>query len=36
MQMAAEDGQRMSEECQKILQTFARPLANGWPTGSGT
>jgi hypothetical protein len=36
MQMAAEDGRRMSEECQKLLQTFTRPLPNGWPTGSGT
>jgi hypothetical protein len=36
MQMAAEDGGRMSEECQKLLQTFTRPLPNGWPTGSST
>jgi Phasin protein len=36
MQMAAEDGRRMSEECQKLLQTFTCPLPNGWPTGSGT
>jgi len=36
MQMAAEDGRRMSEECQKLLQTFTRPLPNGWPTGSST
>ena len=36
MQMAAEDGRQMSEGCQKLLQTFTRPLPNGWPTGSGT
>jgi hypothetical protein len=36
MQMAAEDGRRMSEECQKLLQRFARPLPNGWPIGSST
>src|SRR5262245_13257127 len=36
MQMATEDGRRMSEECQKLLQTFTRPLADGWPTGRGT
>jgi len=36
MQMAAEDGRRMSEECQKFLQTFTRPLPNGWPTGTST
>ena len=36
MQMAAEDGRRMSEECQKLLQKFTRPSPNGWPTGSRT
>jgi hypothetical protein len=36
MQMAAEDGRRMSEECQKFVQKFTRTLPNGWPTGSGT
>ena len=36
MQMAAEDGRRMSEECQKILQKFTRTLPNGWPTGGNT
>jgi hypothetical protein len=36
MQMAADDGRRMSEECQKFMQKFTRPLSNGWPTGSGT
>lgn len=34
MQMAAEDGRRMSEECQKLLQRFSRPLSDRWPTGS--
>ena len=36
MQMAADDGRRMSEECQKILQKFTRTLPNGWPTGGNT
>jgi hypothetical protein len=34
MQMAAEDGRRLSEECQKIMQKFTRPMSSGWPTGS--
>jgi hypothetical protein len=32
--MAAEDGRRLSEECQKIMQKFTRPMSSGWPTGS--
>ena len=31
MQMAAEDGQRLLEECQKITQ---KSLSNGWSIGS--
>jgi len=31
MQMAAEDGQRMSEDCQKIMQKITRSLSNGVP-----
>jgi Phasin protein len=34
MQMAAEDGQRMLEDCQKITQQFTRSLSNGWTPGS--
>jgi hypothetical protein len=34
MQMAAEDGRRMSDECQKFLQKFTQQSTNGWPTGS--
>jgi hypothetical protein len=34
MQMAAEDGRRMSAECQKLMQRFSRPLPTGWPAGS--
>jgi hypothetical protein len=34
MQMAAEDGRRLSDECQKVMQTIARSLSNGWPTAS--
>jgi hypothetical protein len=32
MQMAAEDGQRLMEDCQKITQKVTRSLSNGWPT----
>jgi phasin protein len=35
MQMAADDGRRMSEDCQKIMQKITRSFSsNGWPTGS--
>ena len=34
MQMAAEDGRRLSDDCQKVLQTITRSLSNGWPTAS--
>jgi hypothetical protein len=34
MQMAAEDGRRMTNECQKLMQTFSRSPSNGSPTGS--
>jgi Phasin protein len=34
MQMAAEDGRRMSEDCQKVMQKITRSFSNGWPTGS--
>jgi hypothetical protein len=34
MQMAAEDGRRLSDECQKVMQTITRSLSNGWPTAS--
>ena len=33
MQMAAEDGRRMSDEYQRFLQKFPRLLPNGWQTG---
>jgi len=33
MQMAAEDGRRMSDEYQRFLQKFTRLLSNGGPTG---
>ena len=34
MQMAAEDGRRMSDEYQRFLQKFTRLLPNGWrPAG---
>jgi hypothetical protein len=34
MQMAAEDGRRLYDDCQKITQTITRPLSNGWPAAS--
>jgi hypothetical protein len=30
MRMAAEDGQKMSEDCQKFAQKIAGSLSNGW------
>ena len=34
MQMAAEDGQRLLADYQKITQQIARSLGNGWAPGS--
>jgi Phasin protein len=34
MQMAAEDGRRLSEDWQKVMQTITRSLTNGRPTAS--
>jgi hypothetical protein len=34
MQMATEDGRRLIEDYQKIMQKFSEPLSNGWPTKS--
>jgi hypothetical protein len=34
MQMAAEDGRRLMEDCQKVTQKLTRSLSNGWPTQS--
>jgi hypothetical protein len=34
MQMAAEDGQRLLDDCQKITQQITRSLSNGWPSAS--
>ena len=33
MKMAAEDGQRIAEECQKGMTKVSRALSNGWPKG---
>jgi hypothetical protein len=33
MQMTAEDGQRMFNDCQQITQKITKSLTNGWPTG---
>lgn len=34
MQMAAEDGRRMSDDCQKIMQKLARSMSGSGPTAS--
>jgi hypothetical protein len=34
MQMAADDGKRMSSDCQEIMGKVARSLSRGWPSGS--
>jgi hypothetical protein len=35
MKMAAEDGQRLTDECQRGINKISRALSNnGWPTGS--
>jgi Phasin protein len=34
MQMATEDGRRLTEDCQKIMQKFGGSMSNGWPTKS--
>src|SRR5262245_13850923 len=34
MQMAAEDGQRLLEDCQKVTQQLTRSMSNGWPSGN--
>jgi hypothetical protein len=32
MQMAAEDGRRLADDCQKIMGKIGRSFSNGWPT----
>ena len=34
MQMAAEDGRRLYDDCQKITQTITRSLSNRYPAAS--
>jgi hypothetical protein len=34
MKMAAEDGQRLGDECQKSINKISRALSNGGPLGS--
>jgi hypothetical protein len=34
MQMTAEDGKRLVEDCQKIAQKFAGSLGSRWPTAN--
>ena len=33
MQMAAEDGRQLFEECQRITQKITRSLSSNWPSG---
>ncbi len=33
MKMAAEDGQRLADECQKSMNKISRAFSNGWPAG---
>lgn len=34
MQMTAEDGRRLFDECQKITQKITQSFSGGWPSGS--
>jgi histone H3/H4 len=34
MQMAAEDGKRLSDDCREIMSKIASSLPKGWPAGS--
>jgi hypothetical protein len=34
MQMAAEDGRQLSEDCQKMMNKLGHSLSNGWPKAS--
>jgi len=34
MQMAADDGKRMSSDCQEIMSKITKSLSHGWPSGS--
>jgi Phasin protein len=34
MQMAAEDGKRLSDDCRDIMSKIAGSLTKGWPAGS--
>lgn len=34
MQMAAEDGRQLSEDCQKVMNKITRSFANPWPKGT--
>ena len=34
MQMAADDGRQLFDECQKITQRITQSLSTRWPTGS--
>jgi len=34
MQMAAEDGRKLVDECQQLTQKFTKSLGNDWPSAS--
>jgi hypothetical protein len=35
LQMATDDGRRMTSECQEIMEKITRSLTKGWPGASG-
>ena len=36
MQMAAEDGRQLFEECQRLTQKVTRSLSGNWPSGGSS
>ena len=36
MQMAAEDGRQLFEECQRVTQKITRSLSGNWPSGGSS
>jgi uncharacterized protein YaeQ len=36
MQMSAEDGQHLIQDCQQFTQKITRSFSTGWPAGGGT
>ena len=36
MQMSAEDGRHLIEDCQQVTEKVTKSFSAGWPTGGGT